>query len=92
VAALAGCGGSSADRLVEEEITLLNEMADAYESDAPQATINEIGLRIKEIHKQLDDLKLTQAAKKRIMADHQDGLKRVNDRLAEAERKHEQRK
>ena len=61
--AIPGCE-SSADRLLEERIALIGELADAYDNDAPQETIDELNKRIEENTRKLDELKLASEAQR----------------------------
>src|SRR5262249_16443338 len=88
--ALAG-GESRADRLIKDQIALLEEMADAYDSNAPQATINEIKKRMDENDKRLEDLKLTEDAKRKFVLKHKAELDQATERVNEAKKRHEKR-
>ena len=89
--ALTGCSGTTADRLLEEQITLLYELADAFDNDAPQAKIDEISKLLADNHRQLDDLKLPERTKKKLVADHQSSLNPALLRLAKSEAEHKKR-
>lgn len=83
--AVSGCG-SAPDRLVQEQIGLLNELADAYENGAPQSKIDEIRQALDENDKKIEELKLSDNAKRRIKRDYDPQVRRALERI-EAARK-----
>lgn len=58
VAACAGCG-KSADALVEEQIRVMNEIADAIEKDRPRSEIEALRDELKALKEKFDELALT---------------------------------
>ena len=62
---LAGCG-QSADSLVQQQVDQMNELADALESGADKATLDEIGQRMKTNDQAIKDLNLSDAEKQRL--------------------------
>jgi hypothetical protein len=88
---LGGCG-NNADERMEKEIAILQELADAYESDAPQSKIDEITKRLSDNHHELDAMKLAKGDKKRLLERYEEELDRVRQRLAEAERQYKYRR
>jgi hypothetical protein len=89
LATLGGCG-SSADRLVREQIGLLEELADAYESGAPQSTIDEIKKAMAENDKKLDELKLSEDAKRKALLPYKAAMDRATERINAAMKRSEQ--
>jgi hypothetical protein len=89
IVTLPGCG-TSADRLVERQIMLLEEMADAYEKGAPQETIDEIKKTMAENDKKLDELKMTEDAKRKLILKHKADLDRAEERVRAAMKLSEQ--
>jgi hypothetical protein len=86
---LAGCG-TSADRLVREQIGLLEELADAYENGAPQSKIDEIKKEMVENDKKLEELKLSEDAKRKALLPYKDAMDRANQRIEAARKRAEQ--
>jgi chromosome segregation ATPase len=80
---VSGCG-SSADSLIKEEIKGMDDLADALENNAPQSKIDEISKRLKETDKKLEDLKLSDEEKKKVIEQNKAELERVTKRLAAA--------
>jgi hypothetical protein len=83
---IAGCG-SKADRLVKEQIGLLNELAGAYDSGAPQSRIDEIKQALDENDKMIEDLKLSDDAKRRIKREYDAELRQALKRITDARRR-----
>jgi len=65
VAGVTGCG-SSPDSLMKEQVTILNQMAEAMDSADPQAKLEELAKKLNGNAKKLDALKLSDAAKKKL--------------------------
>jgi hypothetical protein len=72
-----------AERLLKEAVALLNEMADAQEK-GDQARVAEIQSKLEEVGKQLDDLKLTEAEKKRLEEKYRPEMERAMARFMAA--------
>jgi hypothetical protein len=83
---LSGCG-APVDRLVKEQIGLLNELADAYENGAPQSKIDEIKQALDENDEKIKELKLPNDAKRRIKRDYDGQLRQALKRITEARKK-----
>ncbi len=62
---LCGCGASG-DALAKQQIAELNELADAFESGAEEAKIDEISERMEKTGKAFDELGLSDAQKKEL--------------------------
>ncbi len=62
---LCGCGASG-DALAKQRIADLNELADAFESGAEEAKIDEISERMEKTGKAFDELGLSDAQKKEL--------------------------
>jgi hypothetical protein len=83
---VSGCGATS-DRLVKEQIGLLNELADAYESGAPQSRIDEIKQALDENDEKIKELKLPDEAKRRIKRDYDADVRKALKRIEEARKR-----
>ncbi len=80
---LSGCG-PSADTLMQQQIDQLNELADAIESGADQAKLDEIGQRMKQTKSTIDGLNLSDAQKKRLAEEYGEATVKATARLARA--------
>src|SRR5262245_17875236 len=80
--AMAGCGGG-ADGLVKDMISDMNALADAIEK-GDEAKVKEAEERMKATTKKLDDLKLSDDEKKKLMEKHKPELEKAGKRMAEA--------
>ena len=65
VAGVTGCG-SSPDSLMKEQVTILNQMAEAMDSADPQAKLEELAKKLNDNAKKLDARKLSDAEKKKL--------------------------
>ncbi len=74
VCAISGCG-ASADSLMKDQIQLLNQLAEAYETKAPEAKINEIKQKQEENNKKFGDLKLSPDDAKKLAEKYDGELK-----------------
>jgi hypothetical protein len=83
---ISGCG-TPVDRLVKEQIGLLNELADAYESGAPPSRIDEIKQALDENDEKIKELKLPDEAKRRIKRDYDADVRRALKRITEARKR-----
>ena len=88
---LGGCG-RTADHVVEEQIMLLDEMADAYDNDAPGTTIIDIQERMNENDKRLEELKMTKEVKRDLVGKYRAEIKRAEERVTEAKAKYMKRR
>ncbi len=79
---ICGCGG--ADGLMRDQIKLMNETAEAIESKAPQEKINELEKRLEENGKKLEELKLSDEEKKKLLEKHNDEMMKAGMRYAKA--------
>jgi hypothetical protein len=87
---LGGCS-SNADEHMEKEVAILQELGDAYESDAPQSKIDEIAKRLADNHLEFDAMRLSKPDKKKLMERYQEELDKAYKRLTEAERQYKYR-
>jgi hypothetical protein len=78
-----GCG-ASADSLMKDQIKLMNELADAMESNAAESKLADIKKRMDENSKKLDGLKLSEEDKKRLLEKHKDEFAKATGRLMQA--------
>jgi len=83
IAGIAGCG-PPAERLLNQQIDLMNQAAAAYENDADQAVLDSIGDRLKENGEKLQQLDLSSAEKKALADKYQSELKGASKRLMDA--------
>ncbi len=85
---LAACGisgcGSSPDSLIQEQIKDMNQLAEALETKASQDKINELKKKMEETSKKLEDLKLSDDEKKKLMEKHMDEFTKASTRLVKA--------
>jgi hypothetical protein len=81
--AVSGCG-SNGDALVKEQIQLINDLATAMESDAPQAKMDALQERGKQLNKRFEALNLSDADKKQLLQRHQADLQKAATRLTSA--------
>ena len=86
MAATVGCGGSTADNLITEQIAILNQMADALEK-GDKAKAKELDEKGKDVAKRLDALKLSDEEKAKVMEKHKDALAKAFGRCLEASMK-----
>jgi hypothetical protein len=77
-----GCG-SSADGLVKDEIKYMNEMADAIEKK-DEAKTKELKAKLEETEKKLNELKLSDDDKKKLIEANKDELTKATQRVVEA--------
>ena len=75
----AGCGGGG-DALVKDMIADMNAIADAMEK-GDEAKVKEIEERMKATTKKLDDLKLSEDEKKKLMERHKDEMDKAGQRM-----------
>jgi TolA-binding protein len=81
--AVSGCA-SSPDSLVKDQIKAMNELAEAMETNAAEAKVQEIQKKIEEINKKLEDLKLSDEDKKKLLEKHKGEMEKAVIRLAKA--------
>jgi hypothetical protein len=85
---IAGCGGASADSLVKDQIKHMNDFADALEkNDKARAEAAKKGME--DTNKRLEDLKLPEAEKKKVVEANKDALSSAMTRLMTAAMKTE---
>ncbi len=80
---LCGCS-PSADTLVQRRIDQLNELADAMESGAEKAKLEELGERVQETTKAVEALELSDAEKKRLAKKYGTQAAKAAARVAKA--------
>lgn len=81
---LVGCGGSSPDSLVKEQIAGMNEMADALEKNEPESKLTDIKNRLEATGKKMEALKLSDDEKKKLLEKHKDELMNATSRMFQA--------
>ncbi len=81
--ALSGCSGN-ADGLVQEQIKDMNDLAQAIETNAPDATLKDLQQKMQDTGKKLDDLKLSDDDKKKLIEAHKDEITKASTRLVKA--------
>src|SRR5262245_31033895 len=79
----AGCGGG-ADSLMKDMISDMNALADAVEKNESEAKVKEIQDRMQATTKKLDDLKLSDDDKKKLIEKHKAELEKAGQRMAGA--------
>ncbi len=77
--ALSGCG-SSADSLIQQQIKVMNDLADAMEAK-DEAKVKQIEAQMKELQKQMKEIKLSEADQKALAEKHKDALMKATGRL-----------
>lgn len=80
---VSGCG-SSADRLVKDQIQAMNDLADALEAKAPPDKLMALQNRLRDITDQWKALNLSDSARKDLLAKHQQELTKAGMRLGQA--------
>jgi hypothetical protein len=83
---VSGCG-SKGESLVKEQISLMNQMADEIEGSASKEKLEEIGKKMKETAKQLEDLKLSADEKKKLEDKYKPEMEKALGRMMEAAKK-----
>lgn len=79
-----GCSSNSADSLMTEEIKNLNELAEALETKAPEAKVNELQSKLRDTNKKIEALKLSEDEKKKLVERHRDEMAKASMRFAKA--------
>jgi hypothetical protein len=77
--AVSGCGG--ADSLVQEQIKDMNDLAKAFETNAPESVVRNLQKKTEETGKKLQDLKLSDEELKNLIERHKDALLAATVRL-----------
>ncbi len=80
--AVSGC--SSADGLMQEMINNMNDLAQGYESNAPDAKLKELQAKLDDTGKKLDALKLSDDDKKKLMEKYKDPMQKAGQRMVTA--------
>lgn len=80
---LAGCG-SSPESLIEKQISLMNEMADAIEKDAPANDIEKIQEKLEANGKKLEELDLSTDEKAKLADKYKDEMAAAVGRMFKA--------
>jgi hypothetical protein len=80
---VSGCG-SKGESLVKEQISLMNQMADEIEGSASKEKLEEIGKKMKETGKQLEDLKLSADEKKKLEDKYKPEMEKALKRMMDA--------
>jgi len=82
---LVTCGcGANPDSMMKEQIQLMNEIATAMESNAPQAEIDELQDRNEALTKRFEAIDLSTAEKRKLLTRHQAELTPATARLQKA--------
>lgn len=81
---LNGCGSKTDDSLVKDNIRLTNDLAEAIETDAPQAKVTELQKNLAENATKLRDLKLEPSEWAKFTEKHRDEWGKANKRLQNA--------
>jgi TolB-like protein len=84
--AVSGCG-ANADSLVKEDIKAMNDLAEALETNAPEAKVKELRTRLEDTNKKLAALKLSDDDKKTLVERHKDELVKAQMRFVKAQAK-----
>jgi hypothetical protein len=80
---LCGCG-SGPDGVVKAQIKTTNDLANALESNAPEADVQEIQKRLDHLRGQLSGLKLSETEEKKLMEKYQPEMEAATQRLMTA--------
>jgi hypothetical protein len=80
---LSGCG-SGADGVIKAQIKTTNDLANALESNAPEADVQEIQKRLDHLREQLSSLKLPEAEERKLMEKYQPEMEAATQRLMHA--------
>jgi hypothetical protein len=80
---VSGCG-ANADSLIKEQIKAMNDLAEALETKAPEAKVNEVQKKLEVTDKKLQALKLSDDEKKQLTERHKDEMTKASMRLAKA--------
>ena len=86
--AVGGCASDAGDRLVKQQIALLEEQAEAIETDAPEETKAAIKSRQGELQKELDSLKLSDRKMANLLRDNKEAFQKARKRLLTATKGH----
>jgi len=80
---LSGCG-SSPDSLMKQQIDLMNDTADAMESDASESEMKELEERGKALKEKMENLDLSDEEKKQLVEKNKDEYSKALSRLMQA--------
>jgi peptidoglycan hydrolase CwlO-like protein len=80
---LSGCG-SNPDSLMKDQISAMNDLADAYEKNEPKSKIEKLKKRMDENSKKMEELNLSVDEKKQLVEKHKDELAKATARLVQA--------
>jgi hypothetical protein len=86
-----GCE-SGGDHIVREQVLLLDELADAYDNQASEATIDEIKKRMEANDKKLEEFHLTRDGKQKLYDRHRKEIDRATERCKKAYEQYKARK
>lgn len=88
IVGLPGCGGGRAESAIQEQIALMNEMADVMESDASEAEMKakmeDIEKRQEALTKELEEIKVSEAEEKRLKEKYEPQMKEAMSRVMKA--------
>ncbi len=79
---LAGCGGP--DSLIKEQIADMNALADAMEKGESEEKIKELSKKMEATGKKLEDLKLSEEDKKKLIEKHKAEFEKAGSRMMAA--------
>ncbi len=80
---LSGCG-TPEDRLIQRQIDLMSDYADAVENEAPKSTFEALEKEMAEIGKAAEKLNLTKEEKEALQVKYKDQLEEVGNRFFKA--------
>ena len=80
---LIGCGGSP-DSLMKDQISYMNDLADALEKNQPESKLTDIKNRMDTNGKKIEALKMSDEEKKKLFEKHKDELMKATQRLLQA--------
>jgi hypothetical protein len=86
-----GCE-SGGDNIVRDQVLLLDELADAYDNQASETTIDEIKKRMEANDKKLEEFHLTRDGKQKLYDRHRKEIDRATKRCADAYEQYKARK
>jgi hypothetical protein len=81
---LSGCGSSGSDGLIQQQIQVMNEMADALENKAGEAKMKELEGRLESIGTKLKEIKLSKEEQEALMNKHKEALMKATQRMMTA--------
>lgn len=81
VAGLTGCGGPTPDGVMQEQITIINEMAEVIEKGGDKAKLDEVKKKAEANKKKMEELKLSQEEEKKLREKHKPEFDKATMRL-----------